>query len=441
MAGNLSTAGSRTLPSSNVAEWSTVDEAFEEAALPTVASPPDDLSRNVYCVLGMPIDAIGMETALMRIEAAAQGATPYLISTPNLNFLVNSLTDPEFRASLLLSDLSTADGMPIVWIARLLGIPVKARVAGSGIFEALASRSASRKRLGVFMFGGSEGVAEAAARVMNAQASTLSCVGSLYPGFGTLEDMSNPEVIEAINGSQASFLVVALGAAKGQSWLLRNHERIKVPVRAHLGAVINFQAGTVKRAPALMQALGLEWLWRIKEEPRLGSRYWADGKMLLRLLMTRVLPLAARAQMAKFSASNPKRPLRVLATHEYGTVTLKLFGDALEKHINLAIGHFRDALAKATDQVIVDLGGVTAVDQRFLGLLLMMRKCTDSQGAVLKIVGASRSIERSFQLNEVDYLLMAAGKRRPAVTLEKGVEKPSTSSNSPDNGPAQGLLN
>ena len=441
MTGNLSAAGIRAVPAGNPAEWPTVNEAFEAAAPAKAASLPDDLARGVYCVLGMPIDAIDMPMALARIEAAAQGAAPYLISTPNLNFLVNSLTDPQFRASLLLSDLSTADGMPIVWIARLLGIPVKARIAGSSIFEALASRSAARKRLGVFMFGGGEGVAARAARAMNAQGSTLSCVGSLYPGFGTLDDMSNAEVIEAINASKAAFLVVALGAAKGQSWLMRNHDRIKVPVRAHLGAVINFQAGSVKRAPTVMQKLGLEWLWRIKEEPRLWNRYWADGKMLLRLLLTRVLPLAAHAQMAKFTSSNQQRPLRVSAMEQRGSITLKLSGDAIEHDINLAIGHFRDALAKATDQVILDIDGVTAVDQRFLGLLLMLRKSSDKQGAALKIIGASRSVQRSFRLNEVDYLLRPSSQRRPAAIREKGVEKLSASSNSSDNGPAEGLLN
>jgi N-acetylglucosaminyldiphosphoundecaprenol N-acetyl-beta-D-mannosaminyltransferase len=74
----------------------------------------DDLSRQVYCILGMPIDAIEMPAVLQRIETAAADAAPFVISTPNLNFLVNSQSDPEFRESLLLSDLCPADGRPIV---------------------------------------------------------------------------------------------------------------------------------------------------------------------------------------------------------------------------------------------------------------------------------------------------------------------------------------
>src|SRR5271154_1774140 len=100
----------------------------------TTAAFPDDLCREVYCILGIPIDAIEMPAVVQSIEAAASSATRFLISTPNLNFLVNSQTDLEFRESLLLSDLCSVDGMSVVWIARLMGIPINQRIAGSDIF-------------------------------------------------------------------------------------------------------------------------------------------------------------------------------------------------------------------------------------------------------------------------------------------------------------------
>src|SRR5271170_3598049 len=127
----------------------------------TAAATRDDLSREVYCILGIPIDAIEMPAVLSRIDAAAANAAPFLISTPNLNFLVNSQTDPEFRKSLLLSDLCPPDGMPIVWIARLMGIPIKRRIAGSDMFEALKSRRRPEGPLKIFLFGATEQVAAA----------------------------------------------------------------------------------------------------------------------------------------------------------------------------------------------------------------------------------------------------------------------------------------
>ena len=110
----------------------------------------DDLSREVYCILGVPIDAIEMPDALRRIEAAAATAEPFVLSTPNLNFLVNSQSDAEFRQTLLMSDLCPPDGAPIIWIARLLGIPITKRTAGSDIFDALKDRPRSGKNLRSF---------------------------------------------------------------------------------------------------------------------------------------------------------------------------------------------------------------------------------------------------------------------------------------------------
>jgi N-acetylglucosaminyldiphosphoundecaprenol N-acetyl-beta-D-mannosaminyltransferase len=425
MGGKLVSVTSNPLPSSDAAEWAAMRAGRRETtATPTAPeaaatiAPPDDLSRDVYCILGMPIDAIDMATAVARVEAAAAGSTPYLISTPNLNFLVNSLSNPEFRNSVLSSDLSTADGMPIVWIARLLGIPVRTRVAGSGMFDAFTQRRDAKQPVGVFMFGGNEGVAEAAGQALNARAGSVRCVGALYPGFGSLDDMSNAEVIDRINASKAGFLVVALGAEKGQSWLLRNHDRISVPVRAHLGAVINFQAGSVKRAPGLMQKTGLEWLWRIKEEPRLWRRYWTDGKALAQLMLTRVLPLAVAAQMARIAPAKPQL-MATVVSQEYSSVMVKLSGHALDGQIGLAVEGFREAAALANSEVVVDLRDVKVVDQRFLGLLLMLRKTLAAKGAAMKVVGASKSVARSFRLNQVAYLLTQDGGRRFTVVRDE----------------------
>src|SRR5262245_13447214 len=105
--------------------------------------PLYDLRRNVYCVLGIPVDAIEMVDILRRIERAAEARYPLFISTPNMSFLTESRTHPQFRESLLSSNLCPADGMPIVWIARILGLPIR-KVSGSDIFESL--RSAERGR-------------------------------------------------------------------------------------------------------------------------------------------------------------------------------------------------------------------------------------------------------------------------------------------------------
>ena len=247
-----------------------------------------NFNRNVYSLLGLPFDAVSLDEAVAQVKSAIEKRTPCFISTPNLNFLIASQRNADFRKSVIRSDLSLADGMPIVWLARLVGIPIPGRVAGSDLFEAL--RNDSEKRIKVYFFGGAPGIAERAAGKINAEGKGMECVGFESPGYGSVRDMSTAATLEKINQSGADFLVVSLGAEKGQAWIEHNLAALEVPVVSHLGAVVNFVAGNVQRAPPWMQKTGLEWLWRVKEEPELWRRYWSDGTACIKLLISNVIP-------------------------------------------------------------------------------------------------------------------------------------------------------
>lgn len=367
----------------------------------------DDLSREVYCILGIPIDAIAMSAVMQRIDAAARQTAPYLISTPNLNFLVNSQTDPEFRELLLLSDLCPPDGMPIIWIARLLGLPIKQRTAGSDLIDALKSRGGPEPPLKIFLFGGTEPIAAEASRRLNSDAIGLKCVGWLCPPFGDLDALSQDRFFDQINASGADFLIAALGARNGQLWLQRNHSRIRIPIRAHLGAALNFQAGSVKRAPFTMRKLGIEWLWRIKEEPGLFRRYWHDGWVFLRLLFTRALPLAIRTRWLQLRADRSGHDLVIVPVQNDDRVTVRLPGYATALRVPEAIACFGQAVASQKRGVVVDLSQTQAIDARFFGLLLMLRKQLKSTGSALQFQGVSARLQRLFRLNALEFLLTA----------------------------------
>jgi N-acetylglucosaminyldiphosphoundecaprenol N-acetyl-beta-D-mannosaminyltransferase len=159
--------------------------------------------------------------------------------------------------------------MLLLWIGQLIGIPLGECVAGADILEALQSKRSVQRPPKLFLFGGAVGIGAKAAQAINSVSDGLSCVGFLNPGFDSAQEMSSEKMIPEINPSNADFRLVALGAKKGQSWLRRNHGRLNIPVRAHLGATINFYAGTVTLAPLFFRRLDLEWLWRVKEEPML----------------------------------------------------------------------------------------------------------------------------------------------------------------------------
>src|SRR5215470_8379122 len=131
-----------------------------------VVSPDSDplaraFEREAYALLGLPFDALDLDAAAALVRRAAEQRERCVFATPNLNFVTGCRGDAAFRDSVLAADLSIADGMPIVWIARLLGVPLPGRVAGADLFERL--RADAGRPLSVYFFGGAEGAARAAA--------------------------------------------------------------------------------------------------------------------------------------------------------------------------------------------------------------------------------------------------------------------------------------
>ncbi len=364
-------------------------------------SDADDLTREVYGISGIPVDAVDMATVLHRIYAAAGGSAALLISTANLNYLVASRTDEEFRETLLRSDLCTADGTPIVWIARLLGLPIHQRIAGSDIFDALKTAQNPVHHLKVFLFGGADGAAAAASERINSESSGLTCIGWYEPGFDSVEEMSTNAILDTINSSNADFLAVALGAKKGQAWLLKNHDRLRIPVRVHLGATINFQAGSVKRAPKGLQKLGLEWLWRIKEEPKLlRNRYLGDGTTLLRLLLTKIIPLALLERWYRLRLMQKGLHIDVTSDEDNKAVILTLNGAATRENVNIALPPIQ-AAASAKKTVVVNFANTRLIDARFIGLLLMLHKQLKQQGHQLRFTGVNSRVDKNIQTQRI----------------------------------------
>jgi N-acetylglucosaminyldiphosphoundecaprenol N-acetyl-beta-D-mannosaminyltransferase len=379
------------------------DDASSTAlsAAPAKAAIRTDFFRPVHCIFGLPFDAVTMVQAEAQLAEAILHRRRCFFSTPNLNFLIACLSDSEFRDSVIRSDLSVADGMPIVWLAHALGVPIRERVAGASLFELLRQQRALPIR--VFFFGGPEGVAARATAVMNAQAGAMRSVGDYFPGFGSKEQMSTDAVIDRINQSQADVLVVALGAKRGQAWIEHNLSRLQAPVVSHLGAVVNFVAGTVSRAPPWVGRLGLEWLWRIKEEPTLWRRYCGDGVALLRLLLTRVLP----AVMFLKAPANASADAPLIHTSvKNGIHHIQLSGTWLPADLT-PLRQALDQLHNQPCDLELDLSQLRYLDSGGVGLLLLAYGHQSKTENKFQIRSASSAIQKIFRLHCAHFLLMS----------------------------------
>lgn len=358
---------------------------------------PPDFTRAVHAILGLPFDAVDLQGACDVVRASALMRQPCFVTTPNLNFAMTSRLDDAFRKSVLVSDLSLADGVPIIWVARLLGVPLPQRASGASLFERLAA--ASEPALRVFFFGGPEGAARDANTRLGESRHGLRGVGALAPGFGSIESISDDATIDRINASAADFLVVALGAGKGQAWIMRNRGRLDVPVVSHLGAVVNFAAGRMVRAPRWVQWLQLEWLWRIKEEPSLWRRYWRDGVMFLRVGVTEVLPLALALRWRRQG-----KPGTLSQSGPQNAPVLRLAGAWLAADAK-ALRERLEVLSQQGIAPAIDLSEATFLDSSTLGTLMLLHGWCLQSGKPWRLACPAGVTRTLVELSGAGYLL------------------------------------
>lgn len=354
-----------------------------------------DFTRNIHCLFGLPFDVVTVDKAVDRVLSAVRSKRRCVLSTPNLNISVAARQDPDFRASLIRSNLCVVDGMPLVWAGRLLGVPFSERVAGSGLFERLRNRPAGARPLTVYLFGGGDGVAARAAGILNAEGGGVRCVGYASPGFGSVASMSTPEILDAINASGADFVLVALGAKKGQAWIERNRPHLTAPVVSYLGAVINFIAGTVRRAPEWMQRAGLEWLWRIVEEHGLARRYGHDGLRALGLVFMNVLPNLATWHLARLRHGKDAPAVNVSAREDRVVISLR---GAWTKPALSLLRPILTRYANTGKDLRLDMGAVSYVDSAFVAFLLVLRQHRLDRDTGLSVGAISPTVRAIFKM-------------------------------------------
>jgi N-acetylglucosaminyldiphosphoundecaprenol N-acetyl-beta-D-mannosaminyltransferase len=233
-------------------------------------------------MMGCAIDNLSMEETLQTIEGFIQSGQPHQHVVVNVDKLVKADRDPDLRRIINECALVNVDGMPVVWASRLLGKPLKERVAGVDLFEALMARAGERGWR-VFLFGARE-------EVVGAVAATY---GRRYPGLvlagwrnGYWRDADEAQVAAQIRDARPDLLFVAISSPKKEQFLGRWQAEMKVPFAMGVGGTFDVAIGRVKRAPRWMQKAGLEWFYRFLQEPRrMFRRYFIDDMAFVWMLI------------------------------------------------------------------------------------------------------------------------------------------------------------
>jgi N-acetylglucosaminyldiphosphoundecaprenol N-acetyl-beta-D-mannosaminyltransferase len=264
-------------------------------------------SQRRIALMDCPLDCITEHEAVAACLAwCEQRQSSRLVVPINVHILMLLRSDARLRDVCAGSDLLLADGMPVVWAARLLGMPLRQRVSGVDLMTQLLERGA-RRGLRVFFLGAEEDVVT----------RLVALVGERFPGVGVtgyrngfFAEQDEPEIVRQIAASGADLLFIGMPSPWKEVWAHQHRTELGVPVTLCVGGTFDVLAGKVKRAPRWMQRAGLEWFWRVLMEPRrLWKRYLTTNTLFLSVLGMQLLArLWPRRADARPKNQNGDRP-------------------------------------------------------------------------------------------------------------------------------------
>lgn len=220
--------------------------------------------------LGAPLDPITLEQAVELVDGAISSRRPTLNASLNAAKLVRMQSDSELRESVEVCDFVTADGVPVVWAARALGHHVPGRVNGTDLMELLFAHAAERG-YSVYLFGSEPGILARARAEIERRHPAIRIVGTQHGFYAPEEEQA---VVERIAAARPDILFVALGTPQKELFQARHRDALAVPFTMGVGGSFEVLAGVRRRAPEWAQRAGLEWAFRLVQEPRrLAARY------------------------------------------------------------------------------------------------------------------------------------------------------------------------
>jgi N-acetylglucosaminyldiphosphoundecaprenol N-acetyl-beta-D-mannosaminyltransferase len=244
-------------------------DTAERAALAEAAVPPASVE-----VLGVPLALTDYERTIEWMDATIATGRRGYVCVAAVHTVMACQEDPELRAAVLGSDLTVPDGQPLVWAMNALGHDLSSRVYGPDLMARYCERAALTGAR-MFLYGGrNQGALVQLALNLRTRYPGLNIVGGYAPPFRVLTAEEEDFVRDEINRSQADVVWVGIGVPKQEKWMAAMRDRLRAPVLVGVGAAFDFHAGLVSQAPRWMQSMGLEWAYRLLQEPgRLWRRY------------------------------------------------------------------------------------------------------------------------------------------------------------------------
>lgn len=231
-------------------------------------------------ILGVPVDFIDRDRAVEKFERSFPEPGVTMIVTPNSEIVQRASKEPELCSLIGKADIIIPDGIGLVYASKIIGRPLKERVTGIDFLETIVAYLEKNGK-SIYFFGSKPGVAEKAAENIRKKYPQLKVAGC-HDGYFKPEEEAG--IVGEINDSGADFLCVALGAPKQEKFIYDHRDELRVHGAIGVGGSLDVWAGTLKRAPEFYQKHGLEWLYRLIQEPTRIKRMSALPVFMLRVI-------------------------------------------------------------------------------------------------------------------------------------------------------------
>lgn len=246
--------------------------------------------ENRVDILGTHVSRYDLSETIRLMSEAIEKQKKIRIAVTPVNCILWARKNDRLRQIYNSAEIVTADGVPVVWASRMLKEPIRGRVTGLDLLPEFAAEAAS-KNFSFFFLGAAQGVADNLAAVLKEKFPELQVAGTYSPPFAVrFSKDENERIIEMINHSGADVLWVSLTAPKQDYWIADHFDKLNVTVAIGVGAAFDVVAGNIKRSPKWMQKWGLEWFYRLMQEPRrLARRYLLEAPIFIPLILKEAL--------------------------------------------------------------------------------------------------------------------------------------------------------
>ena len=378
---------------------------------------------DIAFLLGLPFNVMRMDDVIADAVTHIEARKPGYYITPNADFIAQAYGNEALKDILFHADRVVCDGMPLVWLSRYFKPELPERIAGSDMVFRLFDE-AKKHGWKIYFLGSDAQTLARTSEILEKDYPGIQIVGTFSPPYGSVDSWPNDEILKELKQTQPDLLLVAVGCPKQEYWISRYYEESAVPLSIGIGASLDFICGKQTRAPKFVQAISMEWMWRLLTDPkRLLKRYIKDFYYLVLLANRQRKLMRARHSAVTHSNSNleemPKLKKSEATEHLDTNESADYQFFSWEGTVEFGTVNELSMPENYDSAILLDLSQVTFIDSTGVGRLAKIAREARKANVAFALIKPSKTVEQVIKAMHLEAQLLSFSDRRSAIDFLK----------------------